>query len=159
MGRREDVGMNGLRKRGIGRWRHLKRSSEGISLLETVVALGILGLVGVAFMGALTTTFTATEISSKKVTAENLIRTQLEYVRQQSYVTPTDPLPYSIQTGHAYELPSSILLPQGYTIALEIDLFNDGTTDLPIAEIQIVTAKVFRDGRLVSKVSDLKTNR
>ena len=72
--------MHELRRRGIGRWRHLKRSRKGISLLETVVALGILGLVGVAFMGALTTTFTATEISEKKVTAENLIRTQLEYM-------------------------------------------------------------------------------
>lgn len=133
--------------------------SRGIALLETVVALGVLGLVGVAFMSAMTTSFRATDINDDRVTGENLLRTQLEYIRGQSYFTPPGPLPYTVQAGDSYKLPSSVSLPAGFTLATEIDVFNDGTGALNIAQVQKITAKVYRDGKVVSNMADIKTNR
>ncbi|MEE9201874.1 MAG: type II secretion system protein, partial [Dehalococcoidia bacterium] len=74
-----------------------KGNRSGFGLLETVLALGVLGFIGVAFATALSVSFKSTQISEEQVTGENLARTQLEYIRDQGYCFPAS-TPYTIPT-------------------------------------------------------------
>ena len=135
---------------------------RGFTLLETLVAMGILGFVGVAFMTALFTGFTTTDMNDKLVTAENLVRAQLEYSRGQDYFVPPT-VPYLIPPGNdpsAYTVPPpSVTLPFGYDVTVEVAQYCDDSGCYLVDEMQQITARAFHDGKLVSRVSDLKTNR
>ena len=83
---------------------------KGVTLIETLIALGILGLVGTAFMAALVTGGRATRLLDDQVQAEALARSQLEDIKNTAYnrslgcypncypVTVTVPPQYSIAT-------------------------------------------------------------
>ena len=62
------------------------RGESGIALLETLVALAILGIISVAFLSGLTTTSQAAIISDRRATAESLALSQMESVKQAAYV-------------------------------------------------------------------------
>ncbi len=149
-------------------WFRVLRAQQGIGMLETLAALGILGFVGVSFMTALSASFKSTEITDEQVTAENLVRTQLEYIRDQDYCIPDPtPTPYIIPPGTCgtYDVPPpGVSPPSSYTITLEIADYCDGQGPEPggcysVQEIQKLTARVSHDGKLVTKIEDLKTNR
>jgi len=78
----------GLRFRG---------QERGIALLETLVALAILGIAAVAFIGGLGTASEATAVADKQATAESMARSQMEHVKSISYngtaQYPTAPIP------------------------------------------------------------------
>ena len=137
---------------------------RGFTLVETLVGMAVLGLIGVGFMSALASTFRATDINDEKVIAENLIRTQLEYLRSQTYCTP-ESTPYVIPTDGtcgAYTVPpTGVTPPAGYSLNVELDTYccDSLSNPYPIDELQQITATVYRDGKLVSQVSDLKTKR
>ncbi|MCH7793361.1 MAG: hypothetical protein IID31_13905, partial [Planctomycetes bacterium] len=97
-----------------------------------------------------------------KVTAQNLVRVELEHIRAQGYFEPPTS-PYLIPPGddpgaYAVPPPGVTLLP-GFEMTLEIKQYCDATTCYPIAEIQQVTAIVSREGRPLASVADLKTSR
>jgi len=54
--------------------------------METVVALAILGIVGVAFLNALSTSSKAVIMSQQNVAAESLAKSQVEYIKTQNYI-------------------------------------------------------------------------
>jgi type II secretory pathway pseudopilin PulG len=147
----------------------LLRGGNGIGLLETLVALGVLGFIGVAFMTALGVSFKSTEISEEQVIAEDLARTQLEYIRDQGYCIPGGVTPYIIPQDGAcgtYDVPPPGLTPPSlYTITLEITEYCDGLGPeepggcYDVVQFQKLTARVFHDGGLVTKIEDMKTNR
>ena len=137
---------------------------RGITLMETIVGMAVLGLIGVGFMSALASTFRATEINDEKVVAENLIRTQLEYLRSQDYCTPGS-TPYVVPAdgscGTYTVPPTGVTPPTGYSLSVELDTYccDSLSNPYPIDELQKITATVYRDGKLVTQVSDLKTSR
>ncbi len=61
------------------------KSEKGFSLIEVVIAIALLGIVAVAFLGALATGSRVIFIADERATAESLARTQMEYVRNQDY--------------------------------------------------------------------------
>jgi len=63
----------------------LLNSQRGIALLETVMAIAILGLVAVAFLSGMATTINATVITEKQATADSLVRSEMEYVKNCAY--------------------------------------------------------------------------
>ena len=72
------------------------KSEKGFSLIEVMIAMALLGLIAVTFLGALATSSRAIFIADERATAESLARSEMEYVRSQKYsVAPW-----------AYELPS-----------------------------------------------------
>jgi len=74
--------MGWLGKRKI----RLFREQRGIGLVETLVALVLLGLVGVALLNGLTTSSKAVIVSQEDVAAESLANSQVEYIKTQNYI-------------------------------------------------------------------------
>jgi type II secretory pathway pseudopilin PulG len=58
---------------------------KGITMLETVIGLAIIGLVMVAFLSGLATASKGTILSQEQTTAESLVRSEIEYVRSCTY--------------------------------------------------------------------------
>ncbi len=121
------------------------RGQSGVTLVETLVSLAILGTVSVAFLGGLGTTSRAAIGSDSYSTAENLAQVQMETVRRVAYVYeasdyPAAPLP----AGDDYSV---------YSVTITAEPLNS-----PDDGIQRITVTVSRAGgadyRLVSYKAD-----
>jgi prepilin-type N-terminal cleavage/methylation domain-containing protein len=62
------------------------KGEKGFSLMEVALAIALLGVVAVAYLGALATGSRTIMMADERATAESLARTQIEYVRSQDYV-------------------------------------------------------------------------
>lgn len=69
------------------------KNEKGITLIEVLIALAILGLVAVAFLSGLTTASRALIIADERTTAESLARSQMEYVKGIDYVNEATSYP------------------------------------------------------------------
>ena len=121
----------------------------GLTLVETLVALGILGFIGVGFMTALSTGFRSEGIKEEQVIGNNLVRAALEEIRSQDYLTSDSPSPYTI----------TVPLPDGYSIAVVTEDFCWPEPCTLDGKLQKNTATVSRDGAIVVTVEDLKARR
>ena len=61
------------------------KGEKGFSLIETIVAMGLLGIVSAVFLGSIGTAAKATMINDEQVTAEILARNQIEYIKSCQY--------------------------------------------------------------------------
>jgi len=120
-------------------------NESGVTIIETLVALAILGLVAVAFLGSLATATKATVIADEQTTAESLVRSEVEYVRSCTYQYgaseyPVDPL---------------LTIPEGWVVTPPVVEPLHATDD----GIQKVTVKVEHNGEVVLIVEDYKVDR
>jgi len=58
------------------------KSETGASLIETLVALALLGIVAVAFLSGLATATKATAITNQRATAESLVRCEISLISE-----------------------------------------------------------------------------
>lgn len=65
----------------------------GATLIETLVALALLGLIAVAFLSGLATTSRAVIIADEQATAESLAQSQMEWVKNTDYVNGASEYP------------------------------------------------------------------
>ena len=72
-------------------------SSRGFTMIEVVIAIALIGLIGVAILSALSTASMALIIADKRATAESLARSQLEYVKD------NNSNPYESENPQPYE--------------------------------------------------------
>jgi prepilin-type N-terminal cleavage/methylation domain-containing protein len=84
--------------------------ARGFTMIEVVIAIAIIGIIGIAVMSALATASIALIIADERATAESLARSQLEYVKDQGY-NATQPGGEVIYTKIPY-----IDIPEGYAI-------------------------------------------
>lgn len=119
------------------------KNEMGLSLVEIVIALGILGIIAIIFLSSMSSSSIATFVADERTTAESLARTEMEYIKTESY-----------QTGApwTYELPAtppswdvSHALPSGYA-GYSVNV----TATLPPTHfydqgIQVVTVSVYHD--------------
>ena len=135
-------------------YRLIRHSSRGFSLIEVLVALAILGLVAVAFLGGLATANKAMFIADKRTTAESLARTEMEYVKNCSYEYGASPI---------YERDFESPTHAGYFISVDAPPI-DPDTGTPLVNpsedigIQKITVTVSLNEPVITLV-DYKVNR
>jgi len=114
-------------------------------LIEVLIAVAILGVVSVAFLSAMVTSYGAVALADRKTTAESLTRTELEHVRNAAYPI-TD---YTVSST-----------PAGYVVSVHADYINPPTyVTGTMVGMQMITVTVRRDGKVVSITETNKVQR
>ena len=128
----------------------LFKGQKGISLIETVVALGILACIGVGILMALEANSKATGILDERVVSGNLASAYLESVRQSPFA---DTYP---------DAGESITVPVGYSVAVDTYGTNDDITWVqPCAghTLQKIVVTVSHGGNSVLSLSTYRAKR
>ena len=92
----------------------------GVALLEILVGLAILGVIGVAFITGMTTTFHAIDVSKERVAAESLAKSQVEYIKVQDYILVEDYDPAYPATSYELITVSPDLASAGYSVNISV---------------------------------------
>ena len=117
------------------------RDQSGMTLLEALVAIAMLGGVIVVMVFAMSGGILAVGENAEEVSAQELVRSQMEYIK--SCVYDPDATTYP-----------TVDMPNDYSISVAVEDVPDTNTD-----IQKVTANISRGGDLVMTVTDYKVNR
>lgn len=114
---------------------------EGSLLIESVVAIMVFALVGVAVMEGISASRHNGSLVERKSIGERIARNQMENVFNSAYIPPQS-TPYP-----------TIIPPPGYTVSVVADEL------IPLAvEVEIVTVTVTRDGKDILTLQTLRTN-
>ncbi len=117
----------------------------GATLIEALVALSILGAVAAAFLSGLATISTATIIADEQATAESLIRSQMESVKNYAYQYDTS----------EYSVDPALTTPEGWAMPPPVVELVHDTDD----GIQKITVTVERNGKVVFVLEGYKVDR
>ena len=140
------------------------RNERGFSLIEVVIALLLLGIISVALLGGLATASIALVIADERATAESLARSQMEYVKNQDYITAPD--------GGEVTYAKITEIPDGYTI-MSVNRAGDTVDDiigvpwdsqnnLPVdtdAGLQRIELAIKHNGKEIITLEDYKVDR
>ena len=124
----------------LKRIKQILRGQRGISLVETLVAIAILGTAVVGFTAALSTGVISTSVHGQEVITQRLAQNQVESIKNQVFSV----------TG-AY---TTVTVPSGYTLSLAMTAVPGANTD-----IQKITITVLRNGVSAYTVAAYKVNR
>ena len=121
------------------------KSDSGFTLIETLIALAILGVVAVAILSGLTVATKATVIMDEQAIAESLVKSEIEYVK-------TCPYEYSVSE---YPVDTALTIPTDWSMAppsvVPVHATDDG--------IQMVTVAAEHNGRTMLSVNIYKVDR
>jgi len=145
----------------------LRGNSKGVGLIEVIIALAILGIVAVAFLGGLSTALHATFIADERSVAQSLATSQMEYVKSQGYITNDVQAEYpkldSSDVPGGYNIKSldrngNVFDDGVHIIGVPWDAAN-GTVSSKDDGIQKVTVIIYHDTKKVLTLEDYKVNR
>ena len=119
----------------------LLQGQRGLGLVESLVAVAILGTAVTAFVVALSSGSIAVREQEEQVIAQGLAQTQLEYVKSCSYDTEATTYP-------------TVDTPEGYAISVAVSSVPD--TD---ADIQKITVTISSEAEDILTVENYKVNR
>ncbi len=128
-------------------------SSRGVTLIEALIAMALVGIIAAAFLGGLATASRSAALADIRTNAESLASTQMEYVKSQTYSEPDwdYELPHNGCTcdNHPdwWDDDSPASLPPdyvGYTVKVTAESVpNPDGEDDPFPYIQQITVTVF----------------
>ena len=118
-----------------------KKGEKGISLLETVIAVAIMGIITVAFLSALATTSSARAINDERTAAKILAEGIIENIKAEDY-SPT------------YDAYDAVDPPEfaGYTVDVTTAAERNGN-------IQKITVAISHQGHEVLTLEGYKVDR
>ncbi len=128
------------------RLRKFAGSESGVTLIETLVALAVLGAVVVTFLSGLATTSKASIVADEQTTAESLARSQMEWAKEATYVSGATQYSAAPITGSNDYIGYSAAI-----VAAPLRTPDDG--------IQKITVTVKHFAKEVVKLEDYKVNR
>lgn len=120
---------------------------SGFTLFEVLIAVAILGVIGVGFITALDTNKRGNRVTDEQVTAVNLITSRMEVIRQQTFADN-----YTLAVDN-------ITVPDQYDVAIEYKFSDDGAiwTDNSTGKtLQRIIISVSREGRPVFSMCTYK---
>jgi len=124
----------------LKRMKQIKDSQQGLGLVETLVAVAILGTALVTFISALSTGAMSVGVNEQETIAQRLAQSQIEYTQNLAF-----------SPAGAYPV---IAVPAGYSLTVTTDSVPDGDVN-----IQKIIVTVLRDGASIFEVSGYKVNR
>ena len=122
------------------------KNERGFSLIEVLVALALLGIIAVAFLGGLATASKAIFIADERATSESLARSQMEYVKNLTYE----------YEATEYDIDPNLSL-DGYTLSVAVDPLHE--PDKGIQEITVTVIHNYNNDKEVIILEDYKVNR
>jgi len=132
------------------------QDERGLGLVESVVAVAILGVVVVAFALALSAGSIAAREAKQEAVAQSLARAQLEYVKCYPYNPEATTYPKVDIYDETYN-PNPVTRPEGYEIS------SVGVASVPgtggDTDIQKITVTISLDGEEILEVSAYKVKR
>ncbi len=128
--------------RGMG----LMKDERGFSLIETLIAIALLGIIGVAFLSGLSTASKVLFITDERETAKNLAESQMENVKDQVYEYD-DPQSYEQPDTPSTDYPD-------YTISINADPLHPADDG-----IQKITVVIKHHGKEVITLEGYKVDR
>jgi prepilin-type N-terminal cleavage/methylation domain-containing protein len=117
----------------------MMKSEKGVSLIETIVALALMGIIAVTFLGALATTTNTRSLADERASAKILAESQMENVKKQDYALSYDTVP--IPDEYA-----------SYSAEILVDSMRNG-------KIQKITVTIRHKDRDVSTLESYKVER
>lgn len=123
----------------------LRGKEAGVSLIETLIALALLGIIAATFLSGLTTAAKATFIADERATAESLARSQMEYVKSLDYQ----------YAASEYPVDPELTIPEGWVVPPPVVEPLHDTDD----GIQKITVTVKRNDKPVLTVENYKVDR
>jgi type II secretory pathway pseudopilin PulG len=114
---------------------------SGISLVETLVAIAILGVIASVFLTALSTGAISVRIQDEMSVSQGLAQSEIEVIKSAAYDI----------SGHDYPVLNA---PTGYTIAVQVNPSIYGNVD-----IQQVTVTIMHNDDQVLALENYKVNR
>lgn len=126
------------------------RQQRGFTLLEVLVAVGILGVIATGFIAALDSNSRATRVLEEQTVAANLASAYLEAIKDSTYAADyTDDV-------------ANITVPFQYSVNTDIKFSDNGTgwSDGYAGEkLQKITVIVSREGKPVLSLCTFRTER
>jgi type II secretory pathway pseudopilin PulG len=101
------------------------REERGETLIEVVIAIGVIGIVMVGFLGALRGGMMTLISTDERQTAVSLAQSQMENVRMQPFLTSYTPAPVPAEYA-------------GYSVAISADSIN--TRDVNMQNVKITVS-------------------
>jgi type II secretory pathway pseudopilin PulG len=132
--------MGEIRQR-LARGKNRAQDQRGLGLVETLVAVAVLGTSVVAFVVALSAGSIAVGKQDEEVVAQSLVQTQLEYTKSYDYDAEATTYP-------------TVDTPENYTISVGVAPIPDTDDD-----IQKITVTIYRESENTMTVEDYKVNR
>jgi type II secretory pathway pseudopilin PulG len=117
----------------------LHKGEKGISLIETLIAIALLGIIGGTLLAGMSGVYKATPVAAEQDIGKSLAQSQMEYALQDEYKLSYTPAP----------IPSSY---GGYTATIDTDSFRDGN-------IEKITVTIRHNSKEVSELEAYKVNR
>ena len=115
------------------------KSERGASLIETLVALVLLGIIGAAFLNALAMTSNARSLADERASARIIAESQTENITKQDYNFSYDTIPIPDEYG-------------GYSADVVVDPIRNGN-------IQKITVTISHHNRDVTTLESYKVKR
>ena len=128
--------LTGLRKK-----MQRKSDQRGITMLEGLISIGILGAVVMLMIFAMSGGALAVNENSEEMTVQNLAKNQMEYIKNLAYNSEASTYP-------------TISTPPEYSITVSVTSVPDANDN-----IQKVTADFYRNSELLMTISNYKVNR
>jgi type II secretory pathway pseudopilin PulG len=116
-------------------------SQKGIGLVETLVAVAILGTSVVAFVVSLSAGSLTVNEHDKETIAQGIAQTQMEYTKDYAYIPGAATYP-------------TLAVPATYSVLVGVLAVPGGDTNL-----QKITVSVLKDSVNIVTISDYKVNR
>ena len=113
--------------------------SRGLTLVELVIAVALIGIIAVAFLGGLSNAIMSLVVADVRTTAESLARSEMEHVKSLPYASS-----YTTAITQDY-------LDAGYLSVIHVDPIEDS--------LQKITVIVTHHGKEVLTLENYKAER